>query len=322
MHTFQEITRKFESFLEQETIFPDTPAHLYDPCRYILEAGGKRIRPALCLMAAELFGTLSSSAFHAAAAYELFHNFTLIHDDIMDHAPLRRGRKTVHEQYGMATGILSGDVMSIYAYRALAGVDSDCLPQILQLFNRTAIEVCEGQQLDMDYEQQDEISVAEYLHMIRLKTSVLLAACLQSGAILSGASIQEQQLIYEFGINLGLAFQLQDDYLDTFGKNEQTGKQQGGDIIAGKKTILWVEALQSADTASKAALLQTTALSGNEKIVETIALYDSLQIASKARKLIHEITEKSLTCLKELKQDESRKRPLQELTSLLLERKY
>jgi len=322
MHTFQEITRKFESFLEQETIFPNTPGNLYDPCRYMLEAGGKRIRPALCLMATELFGALTPSAFYTAAAFELFHNFTLIHDDIMDHAPLRRGRKTVHEQYGTATGILSGDVMSIYAYQALTHADTACLPQILRLFNQTAIEVCEGQQLDMDYEALNEISVTEYLRMIRLKTSVLLAACLQSGAILSDAAMQEQQLMYELGINLGLAFQLQDDYLDTFGENEQTGKQQGGDILAGKKTILWVQALQSADSASKAALLQTTRLSGQEKIAQTIALYESLQIASTTRQMIREFTEKALTCLAELKQEESRKIPLKELTALLLERTY
>lgn len=322
MHTFQEIIRKFESFLEQEVRFPSSPALLYDPCRYILKAGGKRIRPALCLMAAELFGGLGSAVFHTAAAFELFHNFTLIHDDIMDQAPLRRGRKTVHEEYGMATGILSGDVMNIFAYQALTKVDAASLPQILQLFNQTAIEVCEGQQLDMDYEKMDAISVDAYLQMIRLKTSVLLAACLQSGAILSGANLQDQQLIYEFGINLGLAFQLQDDYLDTFGKNEQTGKQIGGDILAGKKTILWVQALQYADADTKAAFMQTALLSGNEKIMRTIELYDSLGIASKTKALIQEYTTRSLTCLKQLQQDENRKIPLQELTSLLLERQY
>ncbi len=323
MHTFREITSQFESFLAQKPLFPELPGNLYDPCRYILDAGGKRIRPALCLMAAELFGTLRPSAFYAATTFELFHNFTLIHDDIMDHAPLRRSRKTVHEQYGMPAGILSGDVMNIYAYQALAQIESPHhLSQVLRLFNQSAIEVCEGQQLDMDYEQRDEITVDEYLQMIRLKTSVLLAASLCSGAILAGASEQEQQLIYTFGENLGLAFQLQDDYLDTFGNDKQTGKQRGGDILADKKTILWVLAMQLADPAVKEILQQARNLKGIEKINQTIEIYNSLDIERIAKDFIQEFTNKALNSLAELEQDESSKIPLKELTSFLLKREY
>lgn len=239
MHSFPDIAQLFETFLDQQALFSREPANLYDPCRYLLAAGGKRIRPALCLMSHELFAPLSDSAYRAALALELFHNFTLMHDDIMDEAPLRRGQPTVHTKFGLTAGILSGDVMNVYAYQQLAFVDQVHLPMVLAVFNQTAIEVCEGQQWDFDFESKDEVSVDNYLKMIELKTSVLLAASMRIGAIIGGATDKQAEAVYHFGKYLGLAFQIQDDYLDVFGSPALIGKQVGGDILARKKTILY-----------------------------------------------------------------------------------
>src|SRR5690606_3137333 len=217
--------------------FHSQPDNLYEPCGYLLKLGGKRVRPILCLMANELFSPIQEQTWSAATAIELFHNFTLIHDDIMDKAPLRRGKETVHHKFGMTAGILSGDVLCIYAYDALSKVHSEKFNAIFSLFNQTAIEVCEGQQLDMDFEKSDLVSEEDYLHMIKLKTSVLLAASLKIGAIIGGASQNDAQKLYEFGINLGLSFQLMDDYLDAFGDAKKLGKQIGGDILSDKKTF-------------------------------------------------------------------------------------
>ncbi|NDC41840.1 MAG: polyprenyl synthetase family protein, partial [Chitinophagia bacterium] len=237
MHSFQELATLFEQRFVAQLPFPGQPASLYEPCSYFSQMGGKRIRPVLCLMASELYGDITIDAWHGATAVELFHNFSLIHDDIMDKAPLRRGKATVHEKYGLVTGILSGDVMNIYAYDALCKIDTN-LKHILETFNRTAIEVCEGQQLDMDFEARETVSIEEYLHMITLKTSVLLAASLKIGALTAGALPDNAERLYEFGKNLGIAFQLQDDYLDAYGDPERSGKQKGGDILADKKTFL------------------------------------------------------------------------------------
>src|SRR4051794_34096559 len=206
MRSFKELAASFEERFTSSLPFPSTPEHLYDPCRYLLQLGGKRVRPVLCLMANELINDISEDAWHAAIGIELFHNFTLVHDDIMDKAPLRRGKTTVHERYGLTSGILCGDTMCIAAYQHISSVSSH-LSQVLQLFNRTAIEVCEGQQLDMDYEQQSNVSVDEYLQMIALKTSVLLAASLKIGALIGGATEGNADKLYRFGKNLGIAFQ-------------------------------------------------------------------------------------------------------------------
>ena len=222
------------------------PENLYLPVNYILELGGKRIRPILTLMSCDLFGGNVKMALDAALAIEMFHNFSLIHDDIMDDAPLRRGKVTVHEKWNVNTGILSGDAMLILAHGLLESYKGEHFKRLVSLFNKTALEVCEGQQYDIDFENKNTVSVEEYLNMIKLKTAVLLAAALQFGAIIASASELDAQQIYNFGLNLGIAFQLQDDYLDVFGDSETFGKQLGGDIIENKKTLLYIKTLEVA----------------------------------------------------------------------------
>ncbi|TVZ56637.1 geranylgeranyl diphosphate synthase type II [Lutibacter sp. Hel_I_33_5] len=220
------------------------PKNLYLPIKYILGLGGKRIRPVLTLMAAEIFSGEYKKALPAALAVEVFHNFTLVHDDIMDDAPLRRGNKTVHEKWDINTGILSGDATLILAYQYFENYEPEVFQNLAKLFSKTALEVCEGQQLDIDFETRNDVTIDEYINMIRLKTSVLVGAALQMGAIVAKTSEENLNEIYNFGINLGIAFQLQDDYLDTFGNPETFGKQVGGDIIENKKTYLYLKALE------------------------------------------------------------------------------
>ena len=242
------------SFIETELNqldLPSSPKNLYDPIHYFMKIGGKRIRPILTLLAAEYFGETKENALPAAIAVELFHNFSLMHDDIMDVAPIRRGKATIHEKWNTNIAILSGDVLFVKAYQQLAKQSQEQLYDLINLFNKTAIEVCEGQQMDMDFEQQTAVSTEEYIEMIRLKTSVLLGCALQFGAIIAGASKHNQALIYQYGINLGIAFQIQDDLLDLYGKQEQVGKQIGGDIIANKKTLLCILADELADEPNK-----------------------------------------------------------------------
>ena len=226
--------------------FAKEPQGLYAPIEYIIHLGGKRLRPILVLMAAEAFGAHAKKALPAAMAIETFHNFSLIHDDIMDDAPLRRGKETVHEKWDVNTGILSGDAMLIQAYRYFENYDVQLFKPLLQLFSKTAQEVCEGQQYDVDFEERDNVSIAEYLHMIENKTAVLVAAALQMGSMIADADNKNQQLIYQFGLDLGIAFQLQDDYLDAFGNPETFGKKVGGDIAENKKTFLYLKALELA----------------------------------------------------------------------------
>ena len=236
MQSFESLSKQFAEKFDTRH-FPEQPASLYEPNEYFLKLGGKRVRPVLCLMGNELFDEIIPDAWHAATAIELFHNFTLIHDDIMDKAPLRRGEQTVHTKYNHSTALLAGDVMMVKAYEYLNKISSLYLGKVLSLFNKTAIEVCEGQQMDMDYESQNNVSMNDYLRMIELKTSVALAASLKIGALLGGGGERNQNLLYEFGRKLGIAFQVQDDYLDAFGDKSKTGKQTGGDILANKKNI-------------------------------------------------------------------------------------
>lgn len=230
------------------------PYGLYEPIEYTLASGGKRLRPRLVLLAAEMFGGKEKEVLPAALAIEVFHNFTLLHDDVMDNAAVRRGRPTVHVRWNDNTAILSGDQMVIEAYKLLGNVPADRLPQTLRLFNKMATEICEGQQYDMEFETREQVSIEEYLHMIRLKTSVLLATALQIGAYIAGASEAQQQALYEYGINIGLAFQIQDDILDVYGDPETFGKAIGGDICCNKKTYMLLSALQRADDATRAEL--------------------------------------------------------------------
>ncbi len=231
------------------------PIGLYEPINYTIALGGKRLRPALCMLAARTIGGDANKALHPALGIELFHNFTLLHDDIMDAAPLRRGEQTVYVKWNTNTAILSGDAMFVLAYEQIAQVDSTVLKEVLACFNKTAIEVCEGQQLDLDFEILDSVSISDYINMITLKTAVLLAASLKIGALSGGANNEQAQHLYDFGLNLGIAFQLQDDILDVFGEPEKVGKQPGGDIIANKKTFLYLKSLELADTESREELI-------------------------------------------------------------------
>jgi len=239
--------KEFLAYLESKNWIYE-PKNLYEPIDYILKLGGKRIRPVLTLMISDIFSRDFKKALPAALAVEVFHNFTLVHDDIMDAAPLRRGKATVHEKWDTNTGILSGDAMLILAYQYFENYEPIVFRKLAKLFSKTALEVCDGQQLDVDFETRSNVTIPEYINMIRLKTSVLVAAALKMGAIVAETSDENAGLIYDFGLNLGLAFQLQDDYLDTFGDPKTFGKQVGGDIIENKKTYLYLKALAVSNT--------------------------------------------------------------------------
>jgi geranylgeranyl diphosphate synthase type II len=321
MHSFSELATQFSHFFNREH-FPLVPQTLYDPARYFLGLGGKRVRPVACLMGHELFDDLKEDTWNVAAAIELFHNFTLIHDDIMDKAPLRRNQQTVHQKYGESTALLAGDVMLVVAYEYLNKVKSPYTQQIISLFNKTAKEVCEGQQLDMDYEQSSEVDFAAYLHMINLKTSVLLGAALQMGAVLGGAGERNLQLIYKFGRKLGLAFQVQDDYLDAFGDPEKFGKQTGGDIMANKKTFLLIHALESATPAQRTeleTLLQSTAPG---KVHGVLKLFKACGADAWAVELKERFTREAFQHLDDLAVLSKRKEPLKQLALLLTKREH
>ena len=302
--------------------FPDNPSTLYEPGNYFLTLGGKRIRPVMCLMGNELFDTISPDAYHAATAIELFHNFTLIHDDIMDAASLRRGMETVHKKFGENTAILSGDVMLIRSYDYLNKINQQYLHQVLYLFNRTAREVCEGQQLDMDFETQDKVVLADYIHMIALKTSVLIAASLEIGAVLGGASERNCKHIYEFGKNLGIAFQIQDDYLDAFGDPEKFGKEVGGDIRQNKKTFLMLHALEVATSAQQEKIASLIKENPADKVQQMLIIFKDCNVAAWANDLKEKYLQTAYKNLQEIAVTATRKKPLMELAEFLIEREH
>lgn len=246
MRSIPEYTSIFIDYLNKHSLEKE-PKNLYEPINYILNLGGKRLRPVLTLMACELFEKDHTVALDAALAIEIFHNFSLVHDDIMDDAPLRRGQETVHEKWDINTGILSGDAMLILAYQLFENYEGETFKKLAKLFSKTAIEVCEGQQYDVDFETRDDVTIPEYMKMIEYKTAVLVGAALKMGAIVAGASQECQEAIYAYGRDLGLAFQLQDDYLDAFGNPETFGKQVGGDIIENKKTFLYLTAVANSE---------------------------------------------------------------------------
>ena len=278
MFDLKENTEFVEEHLDEiET--PKTPVDLYDPIRYFLNIGGKRIRPILTLLGAELFGAKKEDVVSQALSVEVFHNFTLVHDDIMDKAPLRRNQPTVHEKWNNNVAVLSGDVMLIKAYQLLCELEPNKLPEALTLFNKTAIEVCEGQQLDMDFESRDDVSIAEYIEMIRLKTSVLLGSALTLGAIVAGADVNDKESLYAFGQNIGVAFQIQDDILDLYADPTKFGKQVGGDVISNKKTILHLTAISNSTKEQREILKQLKNESNIElKIKRTRELFDQLKV--------------------------------------------
>lgn len=321
MNTFEALSKLFnEKF--NISHFPGEPATLYEPNVYFLKLGGKRVRPVLCLMGCELFNDISEDAWNVANAIELFHNFTLVHDDIMDKAPLRRGMQTVHEKYGESTALLAGDVMLVTAYNYLNKISLTHMRRIIQLFNKTAREVCEGQQLDMDFEKKEGVDFPNYENMISLKTSVLLAASLQMGAILGGALERNQNLIYQFGRKLGLAFQVQDDYLDAFGDAGKFGKQIGGDIRANKKTFLLIHALETATPSHKEKLQQLLKENSPDKVENVLNIFRECKVDSWAERLKESYLSEALKHLDDVAVLSKRKEPLKELAAFLIQRQH
>jgi geranylgeranyl diphosphate synthase type II len=289
------------------------PKNLYEPIQYIIELGGKRMRPVLTLMAAEIFDCDYKQALQAATAVEVFHNFSLIHDDIMDDAPLRRGKITVHEKWNINTGILSGDAMLILAYQFFEEYEPAIFRELAKLFSKTALEVCEGQQYDVDFETRDDVTIAAYLKMIEYKTAVLVGAAMKMGAIVAETSKENADLIYDFGLNLGIAFQLQDDFLDAFGNPETFGKQIGGDIIENKKTYLYLKALEFGNSNDKEQLKHLFSIQpkDNSDKVETVKTIFNESGASKATQdAIKEYTQKAFETLKKMNISEEKKQIL------------
>jgi geranylgeranyl diphosphate synthase, type II len=319
MQSFELLSQKFSLHFDQRH-FPAEPVSLYEPNEYFLKLGGKRIRPVLCLMGNELFDEVAPAAWHVATAIELFHNFTLIHDDIMDKAPLRRGMETVHTKYGENTALLAGDVMMVAAYEHLSKIDATLIHPILRLFNQTAKAVCEGQQLDMDFEKKTIVKLDEYLQMIELKTSVLLAACLKMGAVLGGAGERNQNLLYEFGKKLGIAFQVQDDYLDAFGDPDKFGKKVGGDIVANKKTFLLIHALEVASGKQKDELLQLLQENPPGKVERVLSIFHDCKVDEWALELKNKYLDEAFDHLEDIAVLSKRKQPLKELAQFLVSR--
>lgn len=323
MHDISQYQDFFINYLQNQNIHKE-PANLYEPIEYILGLGGKRIRPVLTLMAAEVFDTDYSIALPAAMAVEVFHNFSLVHDDIMDDAPLRRGQITVHEKWDLNTGILSGDAMLILAYQYFEQYDAIVFRNLAKLFSKTALEVCEGQQWDVDFEDRKDVTIPQYLKMIEYKTAVLVAAAMKMGAIVAKTSEKEADLIYDFGLNLGLAFQLQDDFLDAFGDPETFGKQVGGDIIENKKTYLYLKALEfsSDEKASALEKLFTLQLEDNSEKIETAKSIFNESGASKAtQEAIEMYTFKAFETLEKMEINDEKKSVLRTFGENLMGRK-
>ena len=304
--------QEFLKYLESKNWIKE-PKNLYEPIDYILQLGGKRIRPVLTLMAADIFADDYQKALPAALAVEVFHNFTLVHDDIMDDAPLRRGKATVHEKWDINTGILSGDAMLILAYQYFENYEPIVFQNLAKLFSKTALEVCDGQQLDVDFETRNDVTIDEYINMIRLKTSVLVAAALKMGAIVAETNDENANLIYDFGLNLGLAFQLQDDYLDTFGDPETFGKQVGGDIMENKKTFLYLKALEVAekDDREKLQFFYKQKLKDNSiKVSEVTRIFELNDIPVLIKEQIENYTEMAFNTLSKMDISETNKKNL------------
>lgn len=309
-----------EEYLGQHP-FPKSPKNLYDPLRYFMQLGGKRMRPILVLMGHEVFNKNFENALHTAMAVELFHNFTLIHDDIMDKAPLRRGKETVHTKWDENIGILSGDVLLVKAYQELIQTPGNYLKESLELFNKTAVEVCEGQQMDMDFETKDQVTIGEYLEMIRLKTAVLVGCSLELGALAANVAPQEANKLYEFGQNLGVSFQLRDDFLDVYADQEKFGKQVGGDIIADKKTFLLLTAFEEANNFQTEDLKKAMSIEDEREKVEAVtAIYNDLSVPQITEQKINEYFDKAINNLNSLDVEHEAKAPLYELAVMLLHR--
>jgi len=324
MHSPAELLDIFEKALAREKIIK-RPQNLYDPVNYILSLGGKRIRPVMALMACDMFGGDVEKAIPAALGIEMFHNFSLVHDDIMDRAPLRRGHQTVHEKWDPNTAILSGDTMLVLAYEYLLRLEEQLSIPVIRIFSQTAKEVCEGQQYDMEFETAGEVSINDYLEMIRLKTAVLIGASFEIGSLIGGAVNEEMELIYEFGTNAGMAFQLMDDLLDTYGDEAKFGKKQYGDIHTNKKTYLYLKALELADAGQEDILIRYYVHEGldpDEKVEQILRIFERLDVRGHTGQLIKHYHDRAVQCLEEIKLDEGRKRIISDYTEKLMARTY
>lgn len=323
MHTLDSINRKVELAIGQLN-FSYEPKNLYEPIGYIMGMGGKRIRPALVLAACNVYNDNIDKALPAALAVEVFHNFTLVHDDIMDNADVRRGLTTIHKKWNPSIAILSGDAMTVLAYKLLAQVDKAILPDVINIFNSFAIGICEGQQMDMDFELIPMVSRSNYLEMIELKTSILLKGALQIGAVIGGASHNDVEIIGEFGRTMGLAFQLQDDFLDCYGDSSVFGKRIGGDIIASKKTmptILAYEKLNSSEKEEFIRLYSQKEIPETEKINRVLEYYEKVNVRHEMVNIIDEYFEKAKKSIEQLNVNDSRKQTLIQILTKLMDRK-
>lgn len=322
MHSIHQYQEFISNYLQSQSQTKE-PKNLYEPIHYIMQLGGKRMRPVLTLMSTEVFDGDYKKALPAALAVEVFHNFSLIHDDIMDDAPLRRGKITVHEKWNINTGILSGDAMLILAYQYFEQYEPVIFRSLVQLFSKTALEVCEGQQWDVDFESRDDVTIPEYIKMIECKTAVLVAAAMKMGAIIAETSEENANLIYDFGHNLGLAFQLQDDYLDAFGNPETFGKQVGGDIIENKKTYLYLKAIEFSSAEEKAQLLQLFAAhpdDNNDKINSVKDIFNATGASEATQKAIQDFTFKAFETLEKLDVSKDKKVTLKRFGENLMKR--
>lgn len=322
MESFKDYSRMLEEGLKKVSLGskPDT---LYDPVKYILDIGGKRVRPVLALMACSSFDSNPNLALKAALSIELFHNFTLIHDDIMDSANTRRGKETVHKKWGINSGVLSGDVMLIMAYQLLENYDSKTYLELNKLLNKTAKQVCEGQQMDMDFELKSNVEFEEYIKMIEFKTAVLLGCSLKMGAIIADASKEDQEFIYQYGINLGLAFQFQDDYLDTFGQQNKVGKKIGGDILENKKTVLFHMAIANSNKSQKEKILELYSSKENsseDKINKITSLFIETKADKSSLELVDQYTQKAIKLINCLSFNQTKKNDFINFSNSLMKR--
>lgn len=323
MQSIEKYQKLFVGYLKDYTVNKE-PNNLYDPINYILNLGGKRLRPVLTLMTAEVFDTNYTEALDAALAVEVFHNFSLVHDDIMDAAPLRRGKTTVHEKWDLNTGILSGDAMLILAYQLFENYDKEVFRDLAKLFSKTALKVCEGQQYDVDFETREDVTIPDYLKMIEYKTAVLVGAAMQMGAIIADANPENKQAIYEFGLNLGIAFQLQDDYLDAFGNPKTFGKQVGGDILENKKTYLYLKTFELGSATDKFNLLRfmnSTTLSDGAKINQVKTLFNKTKASEATLQAVKSYTDKAFDVLESISISEDKKTLLKRFGQQLMTRR-
>ncbi len=322
MYTYEELYALFSEHLDKQS-FSHDPKELYEPIVYSLSQCGKRLRPMFTLMACDLFGGDIQKALPQALAIELLHNFTLIHDDLMDQSPIRHGKETVFKKWSPKLAILSGDALFVLAYTYTLQADVERLPEILNIFNTTALQACEGQQLDLNFEKRKEVTLEDYLEMIRLKTAVLFGASLKLGGLIAGASEKNMQLIYDFGINVGLGFQLKDDLLDLYGNEKTFGKRTGQDIVENKKTYLFVKAMATADPKTRNILLDyfhEKKLPEEEKISAFRKIFDALDIERLTNEAIARYMKKGLEKLDALDVEEERKKPLRTLAQNMMQR--